>query len=255
MYSVVPSTAACNQMTGHIHSLESFGTVDGPGIRFVAFLQGCPLRCRFCHNPDTWNPHAPVPYEYTPEQLLTEVLRYKNFIRTGGVTLSGGEPLMQAEFVSAFFRLCHEAGIHTALDTSGGIFTDQTCEALREADLVLLDIKTVDDELHPMLTGVKRQNNHATMEYLEQIGKPVWVRHVVTPGINDDDAHLTKVADYIAGYSVVERVEILPYHTLGVHKYEELGVDYSLKDTPALSIEAANHVRELFRSRLTCPIR
>lgn len=242
------------ERTGRIHSLESFGTVDGPGIRFVVFLQGCPMRCQFCHNPDTWDPKAPVQYEWTAEQLLEETLRYKNFIRTGGVTCTGGEPLMQADFVEEYFRLCHEQAIHTTLDTSGVIFSDAARRVLEHTDLVLLDIKTIDDELHPRLTGCRRDNNRAFLDYLQQMGRPVWIRHVVTPGINDDDAHLKAVAEYVAQYSVVECVEILPYHTLGKAKYENLGIDYILKDTPDLSLEQQQRAKEIFRQVVKCKV-
>lgn len=241
-------------LIGRIHSIESFGTVDGPGIRFLAFMQGCPMRCLFCHNPDTWNLNSPVKYEWTPEQLMEETLRYRNFIRTGGVTCTGGEPLMQARFVREYFTLCRQNGIHTALDTSGVIFNDEVCRLLDVTDLVLLDIKTVDDELHKRLTAHTRTNNHRMMEYLQSTGKPVWIRHVVTPGINDDDRHLLDVARYIAGYSVVERVDILPYHVLGEYKYEGLGMDYPLKGTPPLPAETKKHAVELFRSVLSCKV-
>ncbi|MBQ5840147.1 MAG: radical SAM protein, partial [Bacteroidaceae bacterium] len=149
---------------GRIHSIESFGTVDGPGIRFLAFMQGCPMRCLFCHNPDTWDMKAPVKYEWTPEQLLEETLKYRNFIKTGGVTCTGGEPLMQAAFVEEYFRLCKQEGIHTALDTSGVILNDAVRRLLEVTDLVLLDIKTVDDALHQKLTAHTRTHNHQMME-------------------------------------------------------------------------------------------
>ena len=158
-------------MIGKIHSLESFGTVDGPGIRFVVFMQGCPMRCLFCHNPDTWDMSGKANYEYTPEELLKEVLKYKSFISKGGVTVTGGEPLVQADFVCEFLKLCKNAGIHTALDTSGVVFSDKVRSLLENVDLVLLDIKTVDDTLHPVLTGHERKNNKAFMEYLQEIGK------------------------------------------------------------------------------------
>lgn len=241
-------------MIGHIHSLESFGTVDGPGIRFVVFMQGCPMRCQFCHNPDTWDPQAKVPYDWTPAQLLEEVERYRNFIKTGGVTVSGGEPLMQAEFLLEFFTLCKQAGLHTCLDTSGVIFNDTSRQVLDKTDLVLLDIKTTDDNLHPHLTGCTRQNNHRFLEYLQANGKAVWIRHVVTPGINDDDAHLNAVAEYVSHYSVVERVEILPYHTLGKHKYDELGIPYALDGVPDLTLEAQNHAKDIFAQHVTCRV-
>ena len=175
-------------MIGKIHSLESFGTVDGPGIRFVVFMQGCPMRCLFCHNPDTWDMSGKANYEYTPEELLKEVLKYKSFISKGGVTVTGGEPLVQADFVCEFLKLCKNAGIHTTLDTSGVIFSDKVRSLLENVDLVLLDIKTVDDTLHPVLTGHERKNNKAFMEYLQEIGKPVWARHVVVPGYTDDES-------------------------------------------------------------------
>lgn len=249
-------------ITGRIHSIESFGTVDGPGIRFLAFLQGCPMRCEFCHNPDTWDPHAPVQYEWTAQELLEETLRYRSFIRKGGVTLTGGEPLMQAAFVEEYFRLCHEQGIHTALDTSGVIFgnaetgepADVVLHALEQTDLVLLDVKTVDDALHKSYVGHSRSQNHAFLSYLQQIGKPTWIRHVVVPGRTDSDESLTAVAHYVAGYSVVERVELLPYHVMGSYKYEHLGIPYPLDGVPALSADAIQHARELFRSIVSCKV-
>lgn len=242
-------------MIGRIHSVESFGTVDGPGIRFLAFMQGCPMRCQFCHNPDTWDPKGNVQWEWTPEQLMEETLKYRNFIRTGGVTCTGGEPLMQAEFVLEYFRLCHQNGIKTALDTSGAIFNDVAREVLTETDLVLLDIKTVDDVLHKRLTGMTRAHNAEFMQYLQDTGKPVWIRHVVTPGINDDDEHLLAVAEYLSQFTVIELVEILPYHDLGKFKYEEMGIKYVLNDTKPLSQESQKSAVELFRSVLSCPVR
>lgn len=241
-------------LIGRIHSLESFGTVDGPGIRFLAFMQGCPMRCLFCHNPDTWDLKAGVKYEWTPGQLLEETLRYRTYIKSGGVTCTGGEPLMQAPFVEAYFRLCHSEGIHTALDTSGVIFNDAVRSLLEVTDLVLLDIKTVDDELHRRLTAHPRTHNHQMLEYLQETGKPVWIRHVVTPGINDDDEHLLATARYVSRYSVVERVDILPYHILGAYKYESMGLQYPLAGTPALSVEKKNHAVELFKSVLSCKV-
>ncbi len=241
-------------MIGRIHSIESFGTVDGPGIRFIAFMQGCPMRCMFCHNPDTWDPKRKVQYEMTPEELLEEVKKYKSFIQTGGVTCTGGEPLMQAEFVEAFFKLCRQAGFHTALDTAGVVFTDAARAAVNAADLVMLDIKTVDDELHPRLTGVQRKNNAAFMDYLQETGKPTWIRHVIVPGVNDDEAHLQAVADYVKQFSVVERVELLPYHVMGTYKYEELGIAYPLKDVPPLSAERLNVARSIFKNTLDCEV-
>lgn len=239
-----------------IHSLESFGTVDGPGIRFVAFMQGCPLRCQYCHNPDTWDPNAETEYEMTTEELLEEVKKYKNFISKGGggVTLTGGEPFMQAKFVEEFFTLCKKNNIHTAIDTSGAIFSDAVCKALEQTDLVLLDIKTIDDELHPILTGAKRTNNTKFIEHLQSTGKRTWIRHVIVPGLTDNDEHLIRLADYLTQFTVVERIELLPYHTMGTYKYEKLGLDYPLKDTPALSQERLKEISDIFRTRLSCEV-
>lgn len=231
------------EIFGQIHSIESFGTVDGPGIRFVVFLQGCPMRCLFCHNPDTWeiNPKNPPDLPSTPHELLEETLRYKSFIKSGGVTCTGGEPLMQADFVREYFALCKEKGIHTALDTSGVIFNDKAKAVLEVTDLVLLDIKTTDDTLHKRYTGVERTNNKAFLDYLQEIGKPTWIRHVVVPGYTYDDARLLTLKEYLSHYSVIEKVELLPYHTMGRYKYEKLGIPYPLEGVPDLTQEELRH--------------
>lgn len=233
-------------MKGRIHSIESFGTVDGPGIRFLAFLQGCPLRCLFCHNPDTWDKDAPVEYEWTAEELLEETLRYKSFIKSGGVTCTGGEPLMQADFVREYFTLCRERGIHTALDTSGSIFTEKARAVLDVTDLVLLDIKTLDDSLHKSYTGVERTNNQRFLDYLQEIGKPTWIRHVVVPGYTYDDTKLRALREYLSQYSVIEKIELLPYHSMGVYKYEKLGIPYPLAGVADLSDEETKHANSIF---------
>lgn len=236
-------------IAGRIHSLESFGTVDGPGIRFVAFLQGCPMRCLFCHNPDTWDPKGPCQYEMTPEELLAEVLKYRNFIRKGGVTVSGGEPLLQAAFVREFLRLCKEAGIHTAVDTAGSIMTSEALSVLEYADLVMLDIKTLDDSIHKSYTGVPRANNAAFMEHLQKIGKPTWIRHVLVPGYTDDPARLAALRDYIRSFSVIEKVEVLPYHTMGSYKYDSLGIDYPLKGVEPMSPARAAEIQQYLTAK------
>ena len=227
-----------NEIIGRIHSLESFGTLDGPGIRFIAFMQGCPMRCEFCHNPDTWDAHAKAQYEWTPEQLLQEVLKYRNFIRKGGVTVSGGEPLMQPRFVREFLRLCKEEGLHTAIDTSGAIYTDEALSVMDYCDLVLLDIKTADDTLHKSYTGISRNNNRKWFDHLKEIGKPIWVRHVLVPGRTADDEHVKGVAQFLSGYKdIIERIDLLPYHTMGAYKYKELGISYPLEGVPPLAQE------------------
>lgn len=232
------------QMIGRIHSFESFGTVDGPGVRFVVFMQGCPLRCQFCHNPDTWDANAKCQYEFTPQQLRDEVVRYRSFIKSGGVTVSGGEPLMQADFVAEFFRLCHEEGLHTALDTSGAYISKRIQKVLDNTDLVLLDIKTMDPELYPRLTGVSQTNNLKFLDILEQRHIPTWIRHVVVPGVTDNDEWLDRLGKHAAQYDCVERMEILPYHTLGEYKYEKLGLQYQLDGVPPLSADRAAKIRE-----------
>jgi len=246
---------------GRINQLESFGTVDGPGIRFVVFFQGCPLRCQFCHNPDTWEPNlegvennGKGSGEFTPDELVEEVLRYKNYIRTGGVTATGGEPLMQPEFLREFFRLCKEEGIHTCLDTSGAIYNEKALAVMEYTDLVMLDLKTLDDNLHKTYTGATRENNHRWMEHLQKIGKPTWIRHVVVPTITDNEERLQAVADYISQYSCIERVELLGYHIMGEAKYQKMGIPYPLQGIPPIQPERLNEIREMFRKQLNITV-
>ena len=248
-------------MKGRINQLESFGTVDGPGIRFVVFFQGCPLRCQFCHNPDTWEPNlegvennGKGSGEFTPDQLVEEVLRYKNYIRTGGVTATGGEPLMQPEFLREFFRLCKEEGIHTCLDTSGAIYNEKALAVMEYTDLVMLDLKTLDDNLHKTYTGATRENNHRWMEHLQKIGKPTWIRHVVVPTITDNEERLQAVADYISQYSCIKRVELLGYHIMGEAKYQKMGIPYPLQGIPPIQPERLNEIREMFRKQLNITV-
>lgn len=232
---------------GKIHSLESFGTVDGPGIRFVIFMQGCPLRCLYCHNPDTWDATCEAPYRMAPEALLAEVLRYKSFISKGGVTVTGGEPLLQPAFLQAFFRLCREAGIHTALDTSGYIVSPKAFDVLDYVDLVLLDIKTIDASQHSRLAGVGQENTLRFLDELEQRNIPTWIRHVIVPGYTDDTVSLDALAAYVSRYKTVQKAELLPYHTMGIPKYEALGMSYPLKDVEPLSRERLEQAKEIFR--------
>lgn len=235
------------EIKGKIHSLESFGTVDGPGIRFVIFMQGCPLRCLYCHNPDTWDPKADSKYMMSPSELMKEVLKYKNFIASGGVTVTGGEPLLQAGFIKEFFILCKENGIHTSLDTSGAVYTQEALEVLKYTDLVLLDIKTTDAALHQQLTGAKPDNTLKFLDYLEANQIPTWIRHVIVPGLTDDEERLTELAGFLSHYKTVEKVELLPYHVMGIHKYEQLGMEYKLKGVEALSSERFEIAKEIFK--------
>lgn len=235
-------------MIGQIHSLESFGTVDGPGIRFVVFMQGCPLRCLYCHNPDTWDTLHPSKYTMTPHELLTEVLKYRNFIAKGGVTATGGEPLLQAAFLAQFFALCQDEGLHTALDTSGYYLNDAVKELLKHVNLVLLDIKTLEPELHKTLTGVKGDNSLRFLNYLEENHIDTWIRHVIVPGLTDNDEYLERLAQYLTQFTVVKKVELLPYHIMGSTKYEQMGLEYKLKGVEPLSTERLENAREIFRT-------
>ena len=218
-------------MTGKIHSFESFGTVDGPGIRFVVFMQGCPMRCKYCHNPDTWELSSGK--EYSAEEVAKIALKYKRYIKNGGVTISGGEPLLQLEFVEELFTILKQEGIHTALDTSGIVFNKDNSEKyktlLKVCDLFLLDIKHIVSGEHKKLTGHGNENVLDFARFLSDNGKDMWIRHVLVPEITDNDEYLIKLKQFIDTLSTVKKVEILPYHTMGEVKYEKLGLPYPLK--------------------------
>ena len=239
-------------MTGRIHSFESFGTVDGPGIRFVVFLQGCPLRCQYCHNPDTWEAGGT---EYSVEEVVNRVVRYRNYFgETGGVTVTGGEPLLQIDFVTELFTALKAKGINTCVDTSGITFRadNQTVvekhkKLLEVADLFLLDIKHIDDEACKKLTGQSNQNTLAFAKFLSDNGKKMWIRQVLVPGITDDEGSLRQTRQFIDGLQTVEKVEVLPYHTLGLVKYEKLGIEYPLKGLEAPSKEVVLRAKEILR--------
>lgn len=215
-------------------------------------MQGCPLRCQFCHNPDTWRADAPCQYEMTPRELLEETLRYRSFIKSGGVTVSGGEPLVQAGFVSEYFKLCKQEGLHTALDTAGSVCTPSTFAVLDHTDLALLDVKTMDPALYPRLTGRPQDNNLRFLDELQRRGTDTWIRHVVVPGLTDDDHWLRRLGELAASYSVVKKIEILPYHTLGAFKYGQLGLEYPLDGVPALSAERATEIRAMLSAYKPC---
>lgn len=240
-------------MTGNIHSFESLGTVDGPGIRFVVFLQGCPMRCKYCHNPDSWDFGGGT--RYSAEDVASRALRYKNYIKNGGgVTVSGGEPLMQTEFVTELFKILKSNGIHTAVDTSGITFNRGDCEKikalLKYTDLVLLDIKHIDDKEHKALTGFGNKNVLEFAEFLSDIGKDIWLRHVLADGITDKDEYLTELGKFINKLKKVKKIEVLPYHNMGEVKYEKLGIPYPLKGMyPPESERIENAVRILNLNR------
>ena len=237
-------------MNGYIHSTESFGSVDGPGVRFVIFVAGCPMRCQFCHNPDTWN--MQVGEQRSADELLAQALRYKSYWKDGGgITVSGGEPLMQMDFMIELFRKAKEKGVHTTIDTSGAPFTREEPffskfnELMKYTDLLLVDIKHIDEEQHKILTGRTNQNILDMARYLSDIGKPVWIRHVLVPERNDKDEYLEKLYDFISTLKNVQKVEILPYHTFGEYKWKELGYEYPLEgiEPPTKErIENANRI-------------
>ena len=238
-------------MLGRVHSFESFGTVDGPGIRFVVFMQGCPLRCKYCHNPDTWNVAGGK--EYEASEVATQVLKYKNYFGDkGGVTVSGGEPLLQIEFVTELFTILKKKGLHTCVDTSGISFQkdnpkqiERFEKLLEVTDLFLLDIKHIDEAGCKTLTGQSNENTLAFAKYLSEKGKKVWIRQVIVPGYTDDEDTLTKTRAFIDTLKNVEKVEVLPYHTLGVVKYEKLGLEY-----PLAGVEAPKKERVAFAKKI-----
>lgn len=239
-------------MLGKIHSFESFGTVDGPGIRFVVFMQGCPMRCLYCHNPDTWNVCGGQ--AYSAEEVAARALKYKSyFTGGGGVTVSGGEPALQIEFVCELFKILKKSGIHTALDTSGIIFnpinTQKFDELVKYTDLVLLDIKHIDDEQHIRLCGHSNKNVLAFAKYLSDSKKPVWIRHVLVPGITDIDEYLIKLKEFLNTLNNVERVEVLPYHTMGEVKYGKLGIPYPLKGVNPPEKQRVLNAKEILGAR------
>lgn len=237
-------------MKGYIHSLETFGTVDGPGVRFVVFFQGCPMRCMYCHNPDTWIKEDGKLID--TDEIIEKFERNRDFYTTGGITATGGEPMYQMEFLTELFTKAHDRKIHTCLDTSGIMYQGQPeVDRLMEVtDLVMLDIKHIDDLEHKKLTGHSNKNILKFAEYLNDISKPVWIRHVVVPGITYDKEELTGFASYIKRFSNIEKVEVLPYHSMGKVKYENLGIEYRLADTPQLTKEEKADAEKIINSIL-----
>jgi pyruvate formate lyase activating enzyme len=240
----LPRSVAGDEIVGHIHSTETCGTADGPGLRYVLFLSGCPLRCVYCHNPDAQG--KPRGTSQTVRETLEDVLKYRNFIRNGGLTISGGEPLLQADFVTAVFTGAKQAGIHTALDTSG--FRGDTAPAslLEKTDLVLLDIKSWDPTIYRRLTGVAVDSTLAFSRRLDQMGLPVWIRFVLVPGWTDSEANIDGLARFVSTLTNVERVEVLPFHKMAEYKYRELGRPFRLKDTPTPTARQVADAQAIF---------
>lgn len=239
---------------GIIHSTESFGTVDGPGIRYVVFTQGCLLRCQYCHNPDTWK--IGDGKEVSVEEIIAEVVDYLPFIEAsnGGITVSGGEPLLQIEFLIELFKECKKLNIHTAIDSSGGCFSrqpqflEQLEELLKYTDLILLDIKHIDREKHKMITGMYNDHILDFARYLSEKNIPVWIRHVLVPGLTDFDDDLKKLAQFLRTLNNVQKIEVLPYHKLGVYKWKTLGIPYHLEHTEPPSEERVQNAYKILNS-------
>lgn len=224
-----------SDIKGRVHSVESFGSVDGPGVRYIVFLQGCHMRCKYCHNPETWSMDGGE--LMTAQEVFDKAYRYRNYWKNnGGITVSGGEAMLQMEFVTELFKLAKKENVHTTLDTSGNPFTmeepfkSQFDELMKVTDLFMLDIKHIDDEKHKQITGWTNSNILQLARYLSDNGKDMWIRHVLVPGYTDDENDLIRLRDFVKSLKTVQRFEVLPYHTLGVFKWENLGIPYSLSD-------------------------
>lgn len=233
---------------GYIHSVDTFGSVDGPGIRYIIFTSGCLMRCQYCHNPDTWKMKDGK--ETTSDELVKDIIRYKSYMlgTGGGVTISGGEPLLQPDFILDLINKLHANGLHVAIDTCGFPEIDKVHHAVDAADLILLDIKSFNPETYKIVTSQNLDNTLKFAEYLQKINKRTWVRFVYVPGLTDDKDNIEGLAKYLSTMTNVELVEILPFHKMGEHKWELMGHEYKLKDTPVPTKEEIEHARAIFTS-------
>lgn len=231
---------------GYIHSYESFGAVDGPGVRFIVFMQGCPLRCLFCHNPDTWK--MTDGKTISSKELFDKIISYKNFIKSGGVTFSGGEPLLQVGFLTDIITRCKEAGLHTAIDTSGAIPIDVSKPAIDVANMILLDIKDISKHDCITLTGQDNKNAMDTLNYCEYAEKDVWIRHVLLPEYTLNDEKLHRLAKVLKWYNCIKKIELIPFHKMGEYKWEYTDTTYKLSDIEPPTDLQINHVKEIFKS-------
>jgi pyruvate formate lyase activating enzyme len=231
---------------GRIHSVETGGTIDGPGVRYVVFFQGCPLRCKFCHNPDTWKTSSGKVTD--ADSVIADILKYKNFIKTGGVTISGGEPLMQIPFLLEILKGCKNLGIHTAVDTSGAVDVDFCKEVFKFTDLILLDIKAMDTKICSTLTGKGNENAFKLLKFAEENGISVWIRHVVVPSYTDNLEDAASLAKTLKPYSCIKKIEILPFHKMGEYKWEALELNYELKETKEPDKNLVEGMKEIFKS-------
>ena len=234
------------EILGNISSIESMGLVDGPGIRYVVFLQGCELRCLYCHNPETWDKDKEC-QRMTPEELVKKIVRFKSYFgRTGGVTFSGGEPLLQPKFLLECLKLCKKEGINTALDTAGVGFGDYD-EILLLTDLVILDLKAVSEEDYKKITGQPMIRFKKFLADCQRLNKKLWIRQVIVPDINDNEENIKKIKDFVSQLRNVEKVELLPYKTIGVHKYEDLKIKYRLEGVPDMEEERCKELEKLLQ--------
>lgn len=232
--------------SGRISSIETLGTLDGPGIRFVVFLQGCKLRCLYCHNPETWEINGSSEL-INPQELVDKVEKYKNYFgTTGGVTFSGGEPLLQPEFLLECLKMCKRKGIHTCLDTAGVGFGDYE-EILKYVDLVILDVKAVEDDEYTRITGQKINEFNNFLQQAQKLNKRLWLRQVIVPNINDNKSHIEKLKQFASQIKGVEKIELLPYKTIGVHKYKTLNLKYRLENVPELSKEKLDELNSYLK--------
>lgn len=234
-------------MIGRIHSVETCGTVDGPGIRYILFTQGCPLRCKYCHNPDTWKMNEGR--EEDTANLIQDIVKYKSFMQFsgGGLTVSGGEPLLQPDFVKDIFMKCKQEGIHTCLDTSGFVSIEKANPVLDYTDLVLLDIKSYNPTVYKDLTGVSLDPTLAFAQHLNERNIPVWIRYVLVPGLTDHNEDIEHLAQFLTTLKNVQRIDILPFHKMGEFKWEQLGYEYSLLDTEQPTKESVAAAKEIFK--------
>ena len=235
---------AAVSVCGRIHSFESFGTLDGPGVRYIVFMQGCALRCCYCHNPDTWQVDGGA--VYSVEEVMKKILSCRSYIKRGGVTFSGGEPLLQPDFLAALLDSCRAENLHTAIDTAGSVPLSASRRCIDKADMLLLDIKSLDDALCRSITGSGNHNALDTLEYCEKSDKPVWIRHVVVPGITLDMKLLALLSEYLQKFNCIKRVDLLGYHKLGEYKWEKLGLKNLLQATPEPSHEEIEEAQKLF---------
>ena len=237
-------------MEGMIHSIETFGTVDGPGVRYVVFVKGCPMRCQYCHNPDTWEMAGGT--KMSTDEILEDYEKYKPFLKGGGLTVTGGEPLVQIDFLTELFEKAKEKGIHTCLDTSGIMFRrndpeiyEKYVRLMKSTDLIMLDIKHIDPEEHIKLTAQPSENIFDFLKFLDEQEKEIWIRHVLVPGITLVPEYLERLGRFIAQFKHIKALDVLPYHDMGKEKYKKLGIDYVLKDVVPVEKEQAIEARNM----------